>query len=144
MSEVQARRSRPRAFGLVIWVLLAIYLINLLGLVGSVVADSFATNWFDTWFPAGYTSHWYADAWKDFGISDLLVTTVQISLAVVLIDLLLGVPAAYVIARRDFPGKRLVLLAILLPLVVPPLTSRIPPPPPLSPLRLRRMSSSPV
>lgn len=126
MSVLRVRRPRPRVLGVVVWALLAIYLLNLLGLVGSVLTDSFATNWFDSWFPAGYTWHWYADAWKDFGISDLLVTTAQISLSVVLIDLLLGVPAAYVLARRDFPGKRLVLLAILLPLVVPPMTYGIP------------------
>ena len=124
MSALLATRSR--VWRLVVWAALAIYIINLLGLIGSVVADSFATQWFDTWFPAGYTAHWYADAWKDFGINELLVTTLQISLTVVLADLILGVPAAYVLARRDFPGKRLVLLAILLPLVVPPMTYGIP------------------
>lgn len=118
--------SRLRFWRVLVWVLLAVYLLNLLGLIGSVVADSFATQWFDTWFPAGYSPHWYADAWKDFGITDLLFTTLEISLAVVFADLLLGLPAAYVLARRDFPGKRLVLLAILLPLVVPPMTYGIP------------------
>lgn len=118
--------ARPRLWRSLVWLLLAVFLLNLLGLIGSVVADSFATQWFDTWFPAGLTTHWYADAWKDFGISDLLVTTFQISVTVVLIDLVLGVPAAYVLARRDFPGKRVVLLAILLPLVVPPMTYGIP------------------
>ena len=118
--------SRLRFWRVLIWVLLAVYLLNLLGLIGSVVADSFATQWFDTWFPAGYSPHWYADAWKDFGITDLLLTTLEISLAVVFADLLLGLPAAYVLARRDFSGKRLVLLAILLPLVVPPMTYGIP------------------
>ncbi len=118
--------GRTGAFGWLILALLGIYLMNLLGLVATVVADSFATHWFDTWFPAGYTPHWYADAWKDFGISDLLVTTVEISLLVVGFDLVLGIPAAYVLARRDFPGKRLVLLAVLLPLVVPPMTYGIP------------------
>lgn len=118
--------SRPRLWRGFVWLLLALYLVNLAGLIGSVVADSFATQWFDTWFPAGYTPHWYADAWKDFGISDLLVTTTQIAMAVVAIDLILGVPAAYVLARRQFPGKRIVLLMVLLPLVVPPMTYGIP------------------
>ena len=39
---------------------------------------------------------------------------------------LLGVPAAYALARRDFPGKRLVMLLFLLPLLVPPITFGIP------------------
>ena len=43
-----------------------------------------------------------------------------------LISGLLGVPAAYALARRDFPGKRLVMLLFLLPLMVPPITFGIP------------------
>ena len=39
---------------------------------------------------------------------------------------LIGVPAAYALARRDFPGKRLVMLLFLLPLLVPPITFGIP------------------
>jgi putative spermidine/putrescine transport system permease protein len=36
------------------------------------------------------------------------------------------VPAAYALARRDFPGKQLVMLLFLLPLLVPPITFGIP------------------
>jgi putative spermidine/putrescine transport system permease protein len=32
------------------------------------------------------------------------------------------VPAAYALTRRDFPGKRLVMLLFLLPILVPPMT----------------------
>ena len=46
--------------------------------------------------------------------------------AVVLMSGLIGVPAAYAMARRDFPGKRLVMLLFLLPLLVPPITYGIP------------------
>ena len=35
-------------------------------------------------------------------------------------------PAAYALARREFPGKRLVMLLFLLPLLVPPITFGIP------------------
>jgi putative spermidine/putrescine transport system permease protein len=45
---------------------------------------------------------------------------------VVLLSGLLGVPAAYALARREFPGKRLVMLLFLLPLMVPPITFGIP------------------
>ena len=38
----------------------------------------------------------------------------------------IGVPAAYALARRDFPGKRLVLLLFLLPILMPPITYGIP------------------
>ena len=39
---------------------------------------------------------------------------------------LIGVPAAYAMARREFPGKRAVMLLFLLPLMVPPITYGIP------------------
>ena len=42
------------------------------------------------------------------------------------ISVLVGVPAAYVLARRNFPGKRLVYLLFLLPILMPPITYGIP------------------
>jgi putative spermidine/putrescine transport system permease protein len=45
---------------------------------------------------------------------------------VVLLSVLIGVPASYVLARRSFPGKRLVSLAFLLPVLMPPLAYGIP------------------
>jgi putative spermidine/putrescine transport system permease protein len=36
------------------------------------------------------------------------------------------VPAAYTLARRNFPGKRALMLLFLLPLLVPPITYGIP------------------
>jgi putative spermidine/putrescine transport system permease protein len=52
--------------------------------------------------------------------------TFEVVFAVVAISGLLGVTAAYALARRDFPGKRLVMLIFLLPLLIPPLTYGIP------------------
>jgi putative spermidine/putrescine transport system permease protein len=46
--------------------------------------------------------------------------------AVVILSGILGVTAAYAMARRDFPGKKFVLLIFLLPLLVPPITFGIP------------------
>ncbi len=46
--------------------------------------------------------------------------------AVVLLSGLIGVPTAYAMARRNFPGKQVVMLLFLLPLLVPPITYGIP------------------
>ena len=54
------------------------------------------------------------------------MVTVEVVGAVVLLSGLIGVPAAYAMARRDFPGKRVVMLLFLLPLLVPPITYGIP------------------
>ena len=90
------------------------------------MTNSFGTRWLGTWLPAGWTTRWYASAWNEFQLGDVLIVTFQVVGAVVLLSGLLGVPAAYALARRDFPGKRLVMLLFLLPLLVPPITFGIP------------------
>ena len=65
-------------------------------------------------------------AWDEFQLGDVLLVTFQVVFLVVTLSGLLGVPAAYALARRDFPGKKLVLLLFLLPLLVPPITFGIP------------------
>ncbi|MFC6086091.1 ABC transporter permease [Sphaerisporangium aureirubrum] len=119
-----SRWGRPYAW--LVWGAVAFFLVNLAGLILSVVVDSFATTWFGTWLPDGYTASWYADAWKEFGLAQVLQVTLLVALAVVGISLLFGVPAAYTLARRDFAGKRVVMLLLLLPVLLPPITYGIP------------------
>jgi putative spermidine/putrescine transport system permease protein len=109
-----------------IWALVGFFILNLLAMIGTVVVSSFATRWLGTWLPAGFTTRWYASAWDEFQLGDVLSVTFQIVFLVVFLSGLLGVPAAYALARRDFPGKRLVMLLFLLPLLVPPITFGIP------------------
>jgi putative spermidine/putrescine transport system permease protein len=52
--------------------------------------------------------------------------TFEAVFAVVIVSGLTGVVTAYALARRDFPGKRAVVLLFLLPLLIPPLTYGIP------------------
>jgi putative spermidine/putrescine transport system permease protein len=95
-------------------------------LIATVVVNSFSTRWLGTWLPAGFTWRWYGSAWDEFQLDSVLMVTAEVVLAVVAISLLVGVPAAYTMARRDFPGKRAVLLLFVLPLLVPPMTYGIP------------------
>jgi putative spermidine/putrescine transport system permease protein len=110
----------------VVWGVVGGFLLALAGIIGSVLVDSLGTRWFDTWFPQGFTTHWYGDAWHEFALFDVIVVTVEVALLVIVISLLLGVPAAYALARRSFPGKRVVYLAFLLPILMPPITYGIP------------------
>ena len=115
-----------RAWATLVWVFVGFFVINLLAMIATVLLESVATRWLGTWLPAGLTTHWYSDAWEEFSLRDVLTVTFEVVGAVVLLSGLLGVPAAYALARRNFPGKRAVLLIFLLPLLVPPITFGIP------------------
>ena len=108
------------------WGALAFFMLNLAGIVGAVVTNSFAETWFGTWLPDGYTTKWYGEAWRDYRLLDVLVVTFQVALSVVAISVLIGVPTAYALARRNFPGKKLLNVLFLLPILMPPMTYGIP------------------
>jgi putative spermidine/putrescine transport system permease protein len=117
------RRLRPKSTtGLVVWIGVGFFALVLLGVLATVVLNSFSTSWTTGWLPKHYTTSRYSQAWSDFGLGHVLLVTVEVSLAVVALSLLLGVPAAYALARRDFPGKKLVLLTFLLPVLLPPMS----------------------
>lgn len=109
-----------------IWAVVAFFILNLFAMIGTVVTSSFATRWLGTWLPVGWTTRWYSSAWSEFQLGDVLLVTFQVVGAVVLISGALGVTAAYALARRDFPGKRILVLLFLLPLLIPPITFGIP------------------
>lgn len=106
--------------------LMTLFVLNIGLMVAAVATNSFARRWLGTWLPEGWTASWYTAAWKEFQLGDILWVTVEVVFAVVFLSLLIGVPAAYTLARRDFPGKRLLMLLFLLPLMVPPITYGIP------------------
>lgn len=106
--------------------LVLIFVVNVALMVAAVATNSVARRWLGTWLPDGYTTQWYVAAWKEFQLGDVLRVTIEVVLAVVALSILLGVPAAYALARKEFPGKRLVILLFLLPLIIPPITYGIP------------------
>jgi putative spermidine/putrescine transport system permease protein len=120
------RNSAARAWNGLLIGLMTLFVLNVGLMIAAVATSSFARRWLGTWFPDGYTAAWYASAWKEFQLDHVLWVTMEVVGAVVLLSILLGVPAAYALARRDFVGKRALLLLFLLPLLVPPITYGIP------------------
>jgi putative spermidine/putrescine transport system permease protein len=110
----------------IVWGVVIFFFVNLAGLIGSVLVSSFGSRWFDTWLPQSWTTQWYGQAWHEFTLLDVLIVTVEVSLLVVVISVLVGVPASYVLARRTFPGRRVLYLLFLLPILMPPITYGIP------------------
>ncbi|HZR43203.1 MAG TPA: ABC transporter permease subunit [Ktedonobacteraceae bacterium] len=128
----QARPQRRRVTGrfwsmLVFYVLIGFFLLNIIAMVGWVVLDSIGQEWFSTWFPKGMiTWQWYAFELGDHDIVQLLSNTLIVALGSTLIGLLVGFPAAYVMARKQFRLKGLVMALYLLPMLIPPLAYGIP------------------
>lgn len=109
-----------------VWAVAGLFILNLLAVIAVVIINSFSTRWLGTWLPAGWTTRWYFSAWKEFQLSSVVFVTFQIVFTVTVISGILGVLTAYALARRDFPGKKLIVLLFLLPLLIPPLTYGIP------------------
>ncbi|MEO8565772.1 MAG: ABC transporter permease subunit [Betaproteobacteria bacterium] len=105
---------------------MTLFVVNIGLIIAAVATSSFARRWLGTWLPDGWTTTWYTEAWREFQLGGILWVTVEVVVAGVLLALLIGVPAAYTLARRDFLGKRLLMLLFLLPLMVPPITYGIP------------------
>src|SRR3954463_7975136 len=111
-----------RLWAIAVWTLVGFFVVNLFAMIATVVTSSFATRWLGTWLPAGWTTRWYLSAWKEFQLSGVVLVTFEIAFTVVIISGLIGVMTAYALARRDFFGKRAIVLLFLLPLLIPPLT----------------------
>ena len=109
-----------------VWAGTAAFFVFLIGILISVIVDSLGTSWFTNWLPEGFTTRWYASAWDTFGMAHIIGVTLVVALAVIVVSVVVGVPAAYMLARRDFPFKKVVTLLFLLPVLMPPITYGIP------------------
>ena len=65
------------------------------------------------------------DVLADREIRTALRLSLQVSLLATLLALALGLPLAWVLARRDFPGRRLVRALALVPMVLPPVVGGV-------------------
>jgi len=122
----QDKSIAERLWAITIWALVIFFVLNVIATIAAVAVNSLGTRWFGAWLPAGFTTRWYLSAWDEFQLNDVLIVTFQMVGAVVLFSGLIGVPAAYALARRNFPGKQLVIVLFLLPMMIPPITFGIP------------------
>ena len=119
-------RITLRPGGWFVWAAVIFFVLIVAGVVFAVLVDSFATRWFGGWLPEGWTTHWYGATWHEFALADVLLVTLEVAVAVVVVSLAIGVPAAYALARRTFWGKRALMVIFLLPILIPPFTYGVP------------------
>jgi putative spermidine/putrescine transport system permease protein len=105
---------------------IVVFVGNVLGILFTVIVNSFSQKWFGGILPQAYTFEWYKYVAVDHKIPQLLLVTFEVTLGVVLIAILISFPAAYALARKDFKGKGLLMSLFLLPMIVPPMAYGIP------------------
>lgn len=103
-----------------------VYMANVLGILLTVILNSFGKNWFTGVIPKVFTTEWYKYAANDHDIGHLLLVTFIVIGSVVLISILVAFPAAYVMARNNFKLKGVVMTLFLLPMLIPPMTYGVP------------------
>ncbi|MGN6305043.1 MAG: ABC transporter permease [Mesorhizobium sp.] len=69
--------------------------------------------------PEGYTYEWYVSAWQQPVFRDGFTTSLVLGLYAMVSSFVLGLPSAFLIARGNFPGRNLLQLVLLSPLLVP-------------------------
>lgn len=125
-TSIRTAPARRDPTAIAVYAVVGLFLAVVAGILLSALLDSYAISWFGGWLPDGWTLKWYRFAIDEFDLAHILVTTAIVGLTVTALSLLLGTPAAYVLARRGFPGKAAVLVLLTLPMLVPPITYGIP------------------
>lgn len=71
------------------------------------------------WPPQGFTLHWYETVLQSPVWTQALLRSLMVGLGTGLLAMLIGTPAAFLLVRREIPGKAAWLAFILSPIVVP-------------------------
>lgn len=89
----------------------------------AVIWVSFFENKIIGFPPTGYTLKWYVNAWSLGRFHQGFMLSVEVGLMATAASLLLGVPAAIALARKEFAGREAVHSLLMSPLVVPGIVS---------------------
>lgn len=108
------------------WILIVSFITVVMGMILSVLVSAFATGWFGTILPEGYTLDWFKRAWERYEIWQHYAVTAKIISPATLISLLLSIPSAYILARKEFKIKEGLISFYKLPVMVPELVYALP------------------
>ena len=104
-----------RLIALVAWIVLLGLLAPLVVLVGA----SFSEVDYVQFPPRGFSLRWYAAFFRDGVFTSALLLSTPVAFAAAALATVLGFPAAYVLVRKNFPGRPLAWSLFLSPLLVP-------------------------
>jgi len=110
-----------RVLGVISLVILLYLLLPIVVVVGSALGRT----GYLAFPPHGLTLRWFTTALQDPRYIASFVTSLLVASCSTLLSLLLGLPAAYALARHEFPFRRLAETVLMLPLVLPALVLSI-------------------
>lgn len=116
------QNAATRTGNVLAYAAIAFFVVNILMLIASVTVNSFGAGWFGTLLPEEWTTRYYKAAAAEHDLVWLIGYTLVVAVSVAAISLVIGMMAAYALARRQFLGKRLVWALLLIPMMVPPMT----------------------
>lgn len=82
-----------------------------------LLAVATTTQWRSGFWAEGFTLQWLASGWER--IAPHALYSLQLALAVLLLNILIGLPAAWALSRLRVPGRRVLLALSALPLAIP-------------------------
>jgi putative spermidine/putrescine transport system permease protein len=118
--------DRKRGFSILFYIAIAFYVINICGILFTVILNSLSKGWYSGLLPQFLTTEWYQYVSKDHDIPNLLMVTFLVTFLVTVISMLIAFPASYVLARYNFRFKTLIMTFMLLPMIIPPMAYGIP------------------
>ncbi len=106
------------------WILIIGFLGLVFGMMFVVFLSAFGKE-SDGLF-GGITLEWFKRAWLSYDVGQFFLVTVQVLFTATIISLVLSIPTAYILARKDFPFKNLLVSFFQLPFTLPELVYAIP------------------
>lgn len=106
----------PRRFGstLTAYALIGLLSLVLIGPIVSIVWEGFVDS------EGGFTTIWLEDVLVDTVYREQLINSVWVAVLTTLLTLIISIPLAMIAENYDFRGKRLWLILLQIPLILPP------------------------
>jgi putative spermidine/putrescine transport system permease protein len=109
-----SRRSRT-LLRIAVWAGLAFIYIPLI----VIVIYAFNSSKILAWPPPGWTTHWFAQAFKNEAAREAFLTSIKAGVAATAIALVLGTLASLAVARHRFFGRETISFLVILPIALP-------------------------
>jgi putative spermidine/putrescine transport system permease protein len=90
-----------------------------------VVVYAFNTSQGQSWPISGFTTHWFADAWRNEEVRAALRTSILAGLGATTIALILGTLASFAVAKFRFFGRQTISFVFVLPIALPGIVTGI-------------------